>query len=575
MKKTQKKKSWLRRKTHRMRGGIRGLKEIIDSTPMKPNMLVNPNSKFVVVTYWWGRGNINRNTQKPCQSQIDEVIKEDLEEELLEDVENIGYKTLYNGFIRYRDIYRSGKYTEEQLDEYKKTRDARIRYLKKYFARPNVIATIKRLQVVYFEKYKEAIPIKFEEMITKWENTCKKAGCNYMAVEYPEFAQPGGYQLAINAKPLFIRKAIEACQGRAVLYIDGDMFMNKYPSIFDIANVDFMARGWNVDPRSSELYKTLVCFDPYIFETSGGTMYFANSDPSKMLLDAWWGETSKPESAGKADDRILSQVFTRDKFALPINHIQLPIEYLWLTDHYHFQDPADVSQKDAFIEHPACLTTEDVAASQGAASNRQPVGYTEEIEESVVCERIGGVFYEFIFFDNKNMVSSFEPYLTYLSKVKNPETGAPLFSVVRYDDKYGPKYTQTAMKNLEAIKLITTFVPHGLKVVNVNYGVSIPQILFYLNKDIDVNIGGSAKELPKNIEIVCNLVPGKLTKYLDKLEINTSMPMYFSSKNRIIRQLLAMCSQLSDINTHLKESYLFLSRIRWKFYNVKGMPNVI
>jgi len=45
-------------------------------------------------------------------------------------------------------------------------------------------------------------------MIEKWQRECEKFNCNHMAVEYPEFALPGGYQLAINAKPLFIKKAL-------------------------------------------------------------------------------------------------------------------------------------------------------------------------------------------------------------------------------------------------------------------------------------------------------------------------------------------------------------------------------
>ena len=83
-------------------------------------------------------------------------------------------------------------------------------------------------------------PIKYDEMITLWEDACKKSKCNFMAIEYPEFAEPGGYQLAINAKPLFIKKALEGVGKRSVLYIDGDMFIRKYPKLFDITDVDFM-----------------------------------------------------------------------------------------------------------------------------------------------------------------------------------------------------------------------------------------------------------------------------------------------------------------------------------------------
>jgi hypothetical protein len=107
-------------------------------------------------------------------------------------------------------------------------------------------------------------PITFNEMIAKWEAECTKYGCNHMAVEYPQFAMPGGYQLAINAKPLFIRKALDAVQdgGRSVLYIDGDMFIRKYPKIFDLPDVDFMARGWWIDPRSSYQMEDSITYGP-------------------------------------------------------------------------------------------------------------------------------------------------------------------------------------------------------------------------------------------------------------------------------------------------------------------------
>ena len=122
-------------------------------------------------------------------------------------------------------------------------------------------------------------PILFEQMIANWENACREAGkdsehsetsrygCNYMAIEYPEFARPGGNQMAINAKPKFIQKALELCGGKSVLYIDGDMTIRQYPAIFDMDNVDFMARGWWIDPRSSwkafDEGERSIMYDPY------------------------------------------------------------------------------------------------------------------------------------------------------------------------------------------------------------------------------------------------------------------------------------------------------------------------
>ena len=38
---------------------------IIPSINKQPS-IINPESKFVVVTYWWGHGNMNANIARPC-----------------------------------------------------------------------------------------------------------------------------------------------------------------------------------------------------------------------------------------------------------------------------------------------------------------------------------------------------------------------------------------------------------------------------------------------------------------------------------------------------------------------------
>ena len=53
---------------------IRSLVEIIGRTNKVPT-IVNDTSNFVVVTYWWGRGNLNQNTARPCIAFYEDVIK--------------------------------------------------------------------------------------------------------------------------------------------------------------------------------------------------------------------------------------------------------------------------------------------------------------------------------------------------------------------------------------------------------------------------------------------------------------------------------------------------------------------
>lgn len=560
---------------------LANLVKIIESTPIAPT-IINPESKFVVCTYWWGRGNNNQNTARPCIMFFEQIINgvngrtiQILNTLAKENIPNIVPKledviinlspfknymedraNAYNGMIYdyvggidlkaspdKKDLaaiakleklkqtgftpasyeYKNKQYTITMLTkimrEYLKLakdlifkqylnknaiNDVQIKYNdelkantltpeknKDYKQQIKVLndekaaleASMKKLlttaqtsyegemaefnnmsimQILHKEfRFLEAI--KYDEMIKKWEGECAKNNCNYMAVEYPEFAKPGGYQLAINAKPLFIKKALEACSdgNRAVLYIDGDMFIRKYPKIFDMTQYDFMARCWWIDPRSSYNMMESILYDPYTMETSGGTMWFSQSDESKTLIAKWIEEASKPYQQGKADDRVLSLVFNSYKFLLSMKVLLLPIEYLWLSLDYDermleniYDYNVAAMKQDIIIEHPECLTSEDTATGAGASSNRTPKFYSFIGEETL--EPVSEMFHEYVVFPSKEMANAaFGSYMKYmksafymddgnetlirkgLSVKGQPELNEQLLYVVSYDDKYG------------------------------------------------------------------------------------------------------------------------------------------
>jgi hypothetical protein len=404
-------------------------------------------------------------------------------------------------------------------------------------------------------------------MISRFEEDCKKANCNFLTQEYP-FGRPL-YQAAINGKPAFIKKALEACKGKgpngsdlAVVYIDGDMRANVYPKIFDMEGLDFMARGWNIDPRANRKYLTGdICFDPYTFETSGGIQYFANTPASLDLIETW--TLSNIANPGKADDRVISLAFNIFKYQLPLAYIQLPIEYLWLTDNYLFQKPDNTSVEKSIIEHPECLTGEDVAAESGAAANRSPQYYDSLVEancECIVdaeCDRIGRKIYEFVIFPTKDLVSTIGPYLEYLSTLKNKK-GNKMFDVIPFDNKYG-KRESTADKNISQAE----------KETEMPTDFDIPKILAQLNKGNNVTIGTSPKleELKKEpLEFIATNLTGRVPGdeiYPDlKPKFDVTKPMFFSSKNPVLYHLLAMSENGNDFSKVFNESFMFLERIR-------------
>jgi len=53
---------------------MNNLKTIISNTNESPT-IINSNSNFVVITYWWGRGNLNNNTSRPCVSYYEDFFK--------------------------------------------------------------------------------------------------------------------------------------------------------------------------------------------------------------------------------------------------------------------------------------------------------------------------------------------------------------------------------------------------------------------------------------------------------------------------------------------------------------------
>jgi len=455
-------------------------------------------------------------------------------------------------------------------------------------------------------------PLLFEAMIEQWETACRNMNCNFLSVEYPEFAQPGGYQLAINAKPLFINKALELCGNRNILYIDGDMYIRKYPVIFDMRDVDFMARGWWIDPRSSWKMLLSIMYDPYTFETSGGTMFFSQSRESKILIQKWIEESGKAYNIGKADDRILSLIFNTFKFLCNMKIIQLPIEYLWLSLDYddRLLDELydyDVSKMNEIIciEHPECLTTEDTAAGAGASSDRMPKYYSFiEYENLTPASEL---FHEIIFFPTPEMSESFKSYLTYMNSInyindenevlikkklvnpQNPlENEQPLY-VIKFDDGY-EKRNDIVTNNLklsDQIDITTLNLieidGNTLEIQNIDNIIPeeniIPLIIKILNQGKfviynPVNKNNYDKtyydklisklDLYKSLDFV-------FTPQIDsynfsdffKPKIKTNLPLLFSPSNDILIKYLPMFTTLEDLSQQVNYgSYEFISRVR-------------
>lgn len=467
------------------------------SHSLKPT-IVNEASNFVVITYWWGRGNLNKNTQRPCPE----------------------------------DVVPGQALTKP--------------------------------------------PITFEKMIADWEDSCKKHKCNFLAEEYPEFAVKGGYQHAINFKPYFIELALEACYPRGVLYIDGDMKIKMYPGVCDIKDVDYMARGWNTDSRVADWRNHgKFCFDPYVFEMSGGTMFFGNTHHGRNLLKVWQRETAK--HPGKADDRILSMAIMLQKMLISLTSIQLPAEYLWLDMDYddHFREGEDYKKKLVAISHPECLTGEDRAATLGASSNRYPRSYDRYVSNYLYCD--WDEIYEYIHFDDKSQLASFKPYFNWID-----DHGVA--DVIPFAKKYG-SYNSVAKKNADIMQSIELKVhekvvmvsPHdfqttALHKVKTEREVFATILKYLLNGQHVVYMPGTrassiktvvSKAVTNELDFVTRNVSTSKARAKKEysLELEPGYPMYFGPDNKTLKHWLIMSESFKEFEKLFNRTYLFLTRI--------------
>lgn len=549
---------------------------------MRAPVILNPESSFVFVTYWWGRGELNPNTGRPCVRDVDVTTTADLDPK---PPESFPYKSP----IRYEQV--AHRWVEQfrrlkcnyLIQEYKLDADDKI---------PRLSPQTNRIRDVPFEDY----------------------------------------QVAINYKPQFIIDARKQCYPRNVVWLDTDVIVNSFPEVFDLFGrdgfVDFMALGWNFDTRIAANVKCRS--DPFVFETGGPMLFFNQTPQATKLLETWNLECVRHPT--KADDRLLNLVFNRDAMHTQLTTLQLPIEYLFFRD-----DAIDLSQrlgKDFLrthigrlvIEHPECLTEESTVTkmNRGEHVNRIPAGYTNSITKHVECRRGSPRklmrVYEYILFECSSHVHVLHRSLRAIADLGG-------FELVEYSERYGPKLNQIASRNLaRARDLATHKYTHVIKldvvgsvmgstttrqrvstipstkvsgtvviidVASTSANDVIPLALAALkHKHVVVMTKRFASIQPQrlsdaisavlplvehhhhhvdatNLDFVCrnkNRDSSRRYKPEYYLELDDdSYPLVFSPRNRVTLQLLTMCDGYRKIEKVFNSTFLFLTlmRCRW------------
>ena len=492
--------------------------EKLDLIEDGPHFL-NENSHFIMVTYWWGRGKINRNYQRPC---------------------------------------------------------------------PDI--TVKNPIIV-----KEGIT--YDEMIKRWKIPMEKLKINHYSVEIPELTKRH-VQKGINYKFEFILHCLNKFKDKSIVYMDGDMIVRKYPYIFELTNIDFMAHGWH-DGNINAL-----CWDPFLLEVSGGIIFMGNTFPARKILDLYLKEFKLPANIGKADDRILSVILNRENVKLWANVLELSKEYLYLTIQWPENEMKEmgIKKENILIEHPECLTQEELAEHELGNMKRLPIQYNRIIKKSCL-KQTDKMFLniEWMYLNNT--------YQSNISKdlVKYREKKLKLQETIFYKDKWGA-LTDRIDKSIDKIKNININYVQDIKSVNMiafnklDTGKEvyikilddqlIPHVILKLKHKYENFI-----YMPKNVDkrIITKLFSLNWVEFSTKnlnisnerhrkeylLKIDYVSPIYFSlaTKNKYVKNFLLLWS-INNISPNIKDQYksledtfntslqaLFFMRTMWINYD--------
>jgi hypothetical protein len=358
----------------------------------------------------------------------------------------------------------------------------------------------------------------YGDLANRLANACKQLGVNHFIVEIPDLAKPGGYQIAINMKPEYILAIVNMFPGYNIVTIDTDMTLTGYPYIFESKDYDFMGFNWNNDIRNIEGIFPTDCLTWNTLHTSGGILVFTSSPLSKRLLERWAEVTA--QNPGKAEDRTLSVAFNGDNLLTLLRCLWLPIEYFWIPyfyefninfqvspgytkifkhikfdrdgtslKEYNFQDFYKIKTNSIKVFHPEALTSEELAAAQGAASNRVPESYYQQQVRKKRCIEYDSRFVNIpeLYSDNTNIKNEFRPFLNIMEsagafKVEKMPT-------VEYPEKFEMKYT---LKSSE----INPIFPLIVSICDGGEDEFIKKIPMYLRSNILLVKSKSKKYLP-------------------------------------------------------------------------------
>lgn len=174
---------------------------------------------------------------------------------------------------------------------------------------------------IFISSYSKDTP--YQEIVNNLISSLKKWGLDF---DIESFESLGTWRANSNRTARQVQRALSRHFPRSILRLDADAIVQQYPILLENLDCDFAACIWSRFRR----------------ELLGGTLYFANNDITRELVDKWVEFCEHRPNARNPDllDEAMGQ-FPRLKFQ------RLPLGYCCIFDLMR----KEVKEQDKYIVH--------------------------------------------------------------------------------------------------------------------------------------------------------------------------------------------------------------------------------
>jgi len=236
----------------------------------------------------------------------------------------------------------------------------------------------------------------YGQQANRLASDCERFGLDYHIVHYSVFHERKLYQLALGLKAHFIYKCMQEFPDHKVIFLDSDLRILQYPSIFD-TDADAFFLNWK------ELLQD-DCYTPYQIELPGAVLGFGNTFGGLQLIKLLKKEMEK--NLFLAEDKIFSSFITKNFLNVPLRIVWLPQNYMYMMQTHVYdpeigkytkvasleEDVRDTSiytERDIVIMHKDFETGElkDVFETRVGKKNRFPNSYFKDMGKKLRCQK--------------------------------------------------------------------------------------------------------------------------------------------------------------------------------------------